>query len=158
MVLDIVSSGEICGGSVIFSDTQVASAQATEHVSAYGLSKIDFLHLLGRHKNLAIQFIMYLGEKLMKAHEMMISLAASKVDRRIAAFLLGLSEKHGSLVPQGIRINLRLTRQDIADITGTTVETAIRVMSRFTKQGMLITDAKHVIITNKKKLKKILSS
>lgn len=158
MVLEIVSSGEICGGGGIFSQTQVASAQAIEPVSAYSLSKKDFLLLLGRHKELAIQIIMYLGEKLMKAHEMMISLVASKVDRRIAALLIGLSEKHGSLVPQGIRINLRLTRQDIADIVGTTVETTIRVMSRFKKQGMLITDSRHIIITDKEKLKKMLSN
>ena len=156
MVLDIVSAGEICGSGAIFSQTQVASAQAIEDVSTYSLSKKDFLLLLERHKKLAIQIIMYLGEKLMKAHEMMISLVSSKVDRRIAALLIGLSEKHGSLVPQGIRINLRLTRQDIADIVGTTVETAIRVMSRFRKQGMLITDSKHIVITDKDKLKKIL--
>jgi CRP-like cAMP-binding protein len=158
MVLEIVSSGEICGSGAIFSQTQVASAQAIEDVWAYSLSKKDFLLLLERHKKLAIQIIMYLGEKLMKAHEMMISLASSKVDRRIAALLIGLSEKHGSSVPAGIRINLRLTRQDIADIVGTTVETAIRVMSRFKKQGMLFTDSRHIIITDKEKLKKMLSS
>jgi CRP-like cAMP-binding protein len=158
MVLDIVSAGELCGGGAIFSQTQVASAQAIEDVLTYSLSKKDFLLLLERHKKLAIQIIMYLGEKLMKAHEMMISLVSSKVDRRIAALLIGLSEKHGSLVSQGIRINLRLTRQDIADIVGTTVETAIRVMSRFKKQGMLFTDSRHIIITDKEKLKKMLSS
>ena len=158
MVLEIVSPGEICGGSVIFSQTQVASAQAIEPVSTYSLSKKDFLLLLERYHKLAVQIIMYLGEKLMKAHEMMISLVSSKVDRRIAALLIGLSEKHGSLVPQGIRINLRLTRQDIADIVGTTVETAIRVMSRFRKHGMLIMDSKHIVITDKEKLSKILLS
>lgn len=158
LVLEIVSSGEICGASSIFSETQVASAQAIEDVSAYSLSQKDFLLLLERHKKLAIQIILYLGEKLMKAHEMMISLASSKVDRRIAALLIGLSEKHGSLVPQGIKINLRLTHQDIADIVGTTVETAIRVMSRFKKQKMLIKDSKHIVITDKDKLKKIVLS
>jgi CRP-like cAMP-binding protein len=158
MLLEIVSAGEICGAGAIFSQTQVASAQTIEHVSTYSLSKKDFLLLLERHNKLAIQIIMYLGEKLMKAHEMMISLVSSKVDGRIAALLIGLSEKHGSLVPQGIRINLRLTRQDIADIVGTTVETAIRVMSRFRKQGMLITDSKHIVVIDKDKLKKILLS
>lgn len=156
MVLEIVSAGEICGGSAIFSHAPLASARAVEHVSAYSLSKKDFVQLLRNHNNLAIHFIMYLGEKLMQTHEMMLSLATSKVEKRIAALLMGLCEKHGSAVPQGIRINLRLTRQDIADIVGTTVETAIRVMSRFRKQGILTTESKHIVITSKDKLNKLL--
>ena len=139
IVLDIVSSGELCGGSAVYSDVYPASALAVENVTAYALSKRDFFALLGAYRNLAAQFIMYLGGKLMKAHEMMMSLVASNVEKRIAALLVGLCEKHGSQTSQGIRINLRLTRQDIADIVGTTVETAIRVMSKFAKNGILTT-------------------
>jgi CRP-like cAMP-binding protein len=113
---------------------------------------------LSTYKMLAVEFILYLGEKLMKAHEMMMSLVASNVEKRIAALLLGLCEKHGSHTGQGIRINMRLTRQDIADIVGTTVETAIRVMSKFGKQGILTTESKHIVVTSKEKLSKLLSS
>jgi CRP-like cAMP-binding protein len=158
IVLEIVSTGEICGGSAVFSQTNPTSALAAEDVIAYSLSKVDFLGLLGTYKNLAIQFIMYLGEKLMKAHEMMMSLVVSNVEKRIAALLMGLCEKHGSHTPQGIRINLRLTRQDIADIVGTTVETAIRVMSKFGKQGILKTESKHIVVTSKEKLSRLLLS
>ncbi len=157
IVLEIVSSGEICGASAIFNSTQLASAQAVEHVSVYSLSRRDFLTLLGQHRALAVHLISYLGEKLMKAHEMMLSLMTSKVEKRIAALLTGLCQKHGSVVPQGIRIDLRLRRQDIADIVGATVETAIRVMSRFTKQGMLVTEGKHIIIIDRKKLQGMVS-
>jgi CRP/FNR family cyclic AMP-dependent transcriptional regulator len=157
MVLEIVTSGEICGGNAIFSHTQLASAQAIEHVSAFSLSKKDILQLLSSQNKLAIHFIMYLGEKLMQTHQMMLSLATSKVDKRIAALLMGLCEKHGSKVSRGIRIDLRLTRQDVADIVGTTVETTIRVISRFRKQGILITDAKHIIITDREKLRGVVS-
>ncbi len=158
IVLDIVSSGEICGGSAIYSQINPASALAAEDVIAYGLSKRDFLRLLSTYNTLAVEFILYLGEKLMKAHEMMMSLVASNVEKRIAALLMGLCEKHGSQTPQGIRINLRLTRQDIADIVGTTVETAIRVMSKFGKQGILTTESKHIVVTSKEKLSSLLLS
>jgi CRP-like cAMP-binding protein len=158
IVLDIISSGEICGGSAVYSQVNPASALAADEVVAYGLSKKDFLLLLTTYKTLAVQFIMYLGDKLMKAHEMMMSLVASNVEKRIAALLLGLCEKHGSQTAQGIRINLRLTRQDIADIVGTTVETTIRVMSRLGKQGILITESKHIVVTSKEKLSRLLLS
>jgi CRP/FNR family cyclic AMP-dependent transcriptional regulator len=158
IVLEIVSTGEICGGSSVFREVNPSSALAAEDVTAYSLSKTDFLGLLGTYKSLAIQFIMYLGEKLMKAHEMMMSLVVSNVEKRIAALLMGLCEKHGSQTPQGIRINLKLTRQDIADIVGTTVETAIRVMSKFGKQGILTTESKHIVVTSKEKLSRLLLS
>jgi CRP-like cAMP-binding protein len=156
IVLDILSSGEVCGGSAVYSATNPSSALAVDHVVAYALSKRDFLQLLETYRSLSTQFIMYLGGKLMKAHEMMMSLITSNVEKRIAALLMGLCEKHGSQTPQGIRINLRLTRQDIADIVGTTVETAIRVMSKFGKQGILTTESKHIVITSKKKLSSLL--
>jgi CRP-like cAMP-binding protein len=156
IVLDIISSGEICGGSAVYSQVNPASALAAEDVIAYGLSKKDFLRLLSTYRTLGVQFIMYLGEKLMKAHEMMMSLVASNVEKRIAALLLGLCEKHGSQTAQGIRINLRLTRQDIADIVGTTVETTIRVMSKFRKQGILTTEWKHIAVISKEKLSRLL--
>lgn len=156
IVLDILSSGEVCGGSAVYSATNPSSALAVDHVVAYALSKRDFLQLLEVYRSLSTQFIMYLGGKLMKAHEMMMSLVTSNVEKRIAALLMGLCEKHGSQTPQGIRINLRLTRQDIADIVGTTVETAIRVMSKFGKQGILTTESKHIVITSKKKLSSLL--
>lgn len=156
VVLDVVSTGEICGGSSVYSQINPASALAAEEVISYGLSKKDFLQLLETYPHLSTQFIMYLGQKLMKAHEMMMSLVASSVEKRIAALLVGLCEKHGSVVEQGIRINLRLTRQDIADIVGTTVETAIRVMSKFRKQGILTTDSKHIVVISKEKLGRLL--
>ena len=157
IVLDVVSVGEICGGSSVYSQINPASALAAEDVTSYGLSKKDFLQLLETYPHLSTQFIIYLGQKLMKAHEMMMSLVASSVEKRIAALLVGLCEKHGSAVKDGIRINLRLTRQDIADIVGTTVETAIRVMSKLRKKGILTTESKHIVVTSKDRLTGLVS-
>jgi len=153
MVLEIVTPGDICGGGAIFSETHPASAKAAERTITFSISKQSLFGLLAKYQSLAQGIIVYLGEKLMKAHEMIMALASSKVDKRIAALLLGLSEKHGSPTPQGVKINIRLTRQDIADIVGTTVETAIRVMSKLKKQGLITSDSKRIILIDKEKLK-----
>jgi CRP-like cAMP-binding protein len=92
----------------------------------------------------------------MQAHEMMIGLISGKVEKRLAALLLGLSEKHGTPFSGGIKINLKLTRQDMADSVGTTVETAIRVMSRFKKEGILGSSSKEIVIKDKGRLKELL--
>ncbi len=66
-------------------------------------------------------------------------LAAAEPDVRDAeARLVGWAERDG--------VQMRLTRQDLADMTGTTVETAIRVMSRFRKQGWITTQRGRVVI------------
>ncbi len=155
IVLEVITPGEICGGGTIFSETQYASARAEERSKVYSLSKKDLLFLIKNHQNLALEVIIFLGKKLLQAHEMMISLISRKVEKRIAALLLGLTEKHGSNVPEGIKISLKLTRQDMADFVGTTVETAIRVISRFKKMGILAPGSKEIILKNREKLKEI---
>lgn len=158
VLLEIVTPGETCGAGVIFSGTQYASARALENSKVYYLSKQDLLGLIRTHKNLAENIIIFLGRKLLQAHEMMMGLVWGKVEQRIAALLLGLSEKHGSQVPEGTRINIRLTRQDMADFVGTTVETAIRVISRFKKEGILTSDSRGIILKDKERLKELTRS
>ena len=158
IVLEVLTPGEICGGGAMFSESQYASARAEEKSKVYCLSKKDFFSLIRTHGNLAQGVITFLGKKLMQVHEMMIGLISEKVEKRMAALLLGLSEKHGSPVPGGVKINLRLTRQDMADFVGTTVETAIRVMSRFKKEGILATDSREIILKDKAKLKELVKT
>ena len=155
IVLEVVTPGEICGGGTIFSDIQYASARAEEKSRVYSLSKRDLLSLLKTQEGLAQGVISFLGRKLMQAHEMMIGLISGKVEKRLAALLLGLSEKHGTPFPGGIKINLKFTRQDMADSVGTTVETAIRVMSRFRKEGILGSSSKDIVIKDKGKLREL---
>ena len=155
IVLEVVTPGEVCGGGAIFSEIQYASARAEESSKVYSLSKKDLLTLVSAYRSLAQEVIIFLGKKLMQAHQMMIGLVSGKVEKRMAVLLLGLSEKHGSPVPEGIKINLRLTRRDMADFVGTTVETAIRVLSRFRKEGILTSSSKEIIIKNKEKLREL---
>jgi CRP/FNR family transcriptional regulator len=68
---------------------------------------------------------------------MLKNIATERVERRIAALLLKLSEKVG-VDDEGYRkINFPLTRQEISEMVGTTVETCIRTMSKFQKNGMI---------------------
>ena len=87
-----------------------------------------------------------LGERVREFHDTLKNIALERVESRIAALLLKLAEKTGEKTGQGeIEISMRLTKQDIAEMVGTTVETSIRVMSRFRKSG-LIKDAKGNIV------------
>jgi CRP-like cAMP-binding protein len=82
--------------------------------------------------------------------------ATGKVEQRIAAVLLSLCESYGQAQGSGIVISIPLTRQDISEMTGTTVETTIRTMSRLQKIGILATIKKILVINKPDELRAIL--
>ncbi|MEE8418415.1 MAG: Crp/Fnr family transcriptional regulator [candidate division Zixibacteria bacterium] len=146
MVLEVMVPGQICGGTTLFGDTHRNGAQAVEPTIVYGLSRGSYDKLLSRYPGIARGIIKYLGAKLMDAHDVIISLVSSKVESRIAAVVVRLCENHGTPTDDGIMINVRLTRQDIADIVGSTVETTIRIVSRFQKKGLLATVSGRLLV------------
>jgi len=80
-----------------------------------------------------------------------------RVEWRIARTLLMLSRKAGVVDADGVSIDLPLTRQDIADMAATTVETTIRVLSNFKKLGLVETEKGRIIIRDKPKLDEMVS-
>jgi CRP/FNR family transcriptional regulator len=78
-----------------------------------------------------------------------------RVEQRLANILLKLAEKLGAPGEGGTLLNVSLTRQDLADMAGTTVETAIRVMSRFTKTKIIKPVNSKILILKPKALQKI---
>ena len=86
---------------------------------------------------------------------MIKSMAVERVERRIARILLKLAATTGSSSEEGIVIELSLTRQDIAEMVGTTVETAIRTMSKFRKKGLVQTKRGRVVILDPHQLVRI---
>ncbi|UCC79915.1 MAG: Crp/Fnr family transcriptional regulator [Candidatus Zixiibacteriota bacterium] len=148
MVLEVMIPGQLCGGTALFGDTHRNGAQAVEPTVAYGMSREGYENLLSSNPGIARDIIKYLGAKLMDAHDVIISLVSSKVESRIASVIVRLCENHGTRIDGGILINIRLTRQDIADIVGSTVETTIRTISKFKKQGLLNTVGGRFLVKN----------
>jgi CRP-like cAMP-binding protein len=155
MVLEMVPPGQVCGTAVIYSPTQLSSAIAETPAAALGLGRTELQRLIYGTPAVARSIIEYLGSRLKAAHDTITSLVTSKVETRIAAVLVKLAEHHGSPVPEGVRINIPLTRKDIADAVGATVETTIRTLSRFQKQKLLTTQSKHILIFDLPSLKKL---
>lgn len=138
VILQVFAPGDMFGEVSLFDrKPYAASAQAMEPSTILKLSRKDFFLLFGRHPFVATEMIMELGRRLREAHATIKSLAVERVEQRIAHILLKLADKLGIPDKWGIRINLSLTRQDLADMAGTTVETTIRIMSRFTKSKII---------------------
>jgi CRP-like cAMP-binding protein len=140
-ILATFGPGQIVGEvGVLVGDVYPATAQALEPASTLSLRRNDYVELVRRHPDLAWALIEELGHRLQRAHETIRSLAVEKVERRVARVVLRMANTAGERLEDGtVRISVPLSRQDIADMAGTVIETAIRAMSKFQKQGLIET-------------------
>ena len=138
--------GEMFGEVAVFeSKPYPASAQAVSEARVLGIKKDDFLSFLSTRPQVALGIISVLGGRLRDAQSRLKDLAGERVEQRLARILLMLSSKLGSTLP--------FTRQEIADMAGTTTETAIRVMSHLKERGIIRSVRGKIIILDETKLR-----
>ena len=122
-----------------------ASAQVVAPARVLGIRRADFLAFLSDRPQVALRIISVLGGRLRDAQGRLRDLAGERVEQRIAATLHMLSSKLGATLP--------FTRQEIADMAGTTTETAIRVMSQLRTRGIVRSVRGRVTIIDAEKLR-----
>ena len=151
-ILSTFGPGQIVGEvGVLVGEAYPATAQALEPTVTLALRRDEYVALVQRHPGLAWALIEELGRRLLRAHETIRSLAVEKVERRVARVLLRMANTAGERLedasaPGAVRITVPLSRQDIADMAGTVIETAIRAMSKFQKQGLLETREGQIVL------------
>ncbi len=147
IILEIISPTDIFGGvAVIRGFPYPANAVAMEESEVLKISRKNLMRLVDRFPNLMYCIALQLGDRMKSSYESLKNIALERVEARIAALLLKLSTKVGVETREGLLIDMRLTKQDVADMVGTTVETSIRTFSKFKKEGLLTdTDGKFLI-------------
>jgi CRP/FNR family transcriptional regulator len=105
-------------------------------VTVLALPRGDVLGLLEQNAAAAAAFVREATGREMRLGRRIAELASGSVEQRMCALLLRLADQAGTAVEDGhVRIGLKLSRQDLADLCGTTLESAIRVMSRLSRAG-----------------------
>lgn len=138
VILEMISPGEVFGGAVLFMEAHPATARAMTSAETVSFSSESYARLLADHPALAQKLIRMLAGRLQSMMSLRI-MAGERVERRMAHILLKLADRVGRVEPEGVLITIPLSRQDLADMAGTTLETAIRTMSRFREQGWVAT-------------------
>jgi CRP/FNR family transcriptional regulator len=145
-IIAFFSPGEMFGEVAVFENKPYpASAQAVSETKVVGIKREDLLSFLANSPQVALRIINVLGERLRDAQGRLRDLAGERVEQRLASVLLMLSTKLGFTLP--------FTRQEIADMAGTTTETAIRVMSHLKDREIIRSVRGKVIILNEEKLR-----
>jgi CRP/FNR family transcriptional regulator len=156
IILELVAPREFFGGvAVINNFPYPANAVAMEASEILKISRKELIKLIDIYPQLMINLTKNISARIKNSHEALKNMALEKVEARIATLLLKLAEKSGEIIEKGTQINIKLTKLDIAEMVGTTVETAIRTMSKFKKNKYLTETSGFIVITNKNGLKDI---
>jgi CRP-like cAMP-binding protein len=149
VVLELLGPGEPFGGvAVIERRPYPASAQATEASVIVKIPRDPIVALAERYPSIIREMALMIGRRLRTAHDAVESLASDPVEARLAATLLRLAEREGTREARGLTLPFHLTRQSLADMTGTTVETTIRVVSRWLKRGLVREVDGHLLLVS----------
>ena len=127
------------------------------NVSILRMHKSAYFDMLKRNPDAAIEVIKHLANRLHETQEQNKILALDRADQRLAALLVDLGARSGIQERGGLRLPMRLTRQDMANMVGATTETVIRILSRFKRDHLVSGTANRLMILDIDRLKTLAS-
>lgn len=147
VLLRVIGPGETFGAVAALGDAvHPASAQATGECAALGWESETISDLMERFPRLALNALRFLAGRLQEFQDRYRELATQRVERRIAHALLRLASQVGRQTEGGTLIDLTLSRQDIAEMSGTTLFTVSRTLSGWEGQGIIKSGRERVLI------------
>ena len=155
-MLDILHGSEYFGTLSVFGGrVHTETAVAQTDCCILQISSDDFETVLTEYPDVTRKVLEAVSKRLTESQEVVKQLSAYTVEQRIASALLRLAGKLGEARGQGVLIQLPFSRQDLAAMTGSTMETVSRVMSRFVEDGLVKSGRKWVTIMNSKRLEEL---
>jgi CRP-like cAMP-binding protein len=122
------------------------TCQAAEDCKALSWTQKEILKLVAKYSQLALNGMHIMAEQVQEFQNRYRELATERVERRLARTILRLASQTGRKTPEGILINLPLTRQDLAEMTGTTLYTVSRIFSQWESQGLIQSGRERVVV------------
>ncbi|WP_051379157.1 Crp/Fnr family transcriptional regulator [Bradyrhizobium murdochi] len=135
-VIGFALPGDFLG--VAPSDRYGFSADAVDSVSACRLSKEAFRHFIEQRPHFLVRINEFAARELSLAQEQMLLLGRRTAEEKVASFLVGWRRRLAHIGDERQIIVLPMSRQDIADYLGLTIETVSRTLTRFEREKMLI--------------------
>lgn len=142
-----ISQGEIFGiAPAIGRSTYPASAVAAVDCLALSWPASLWADFAQQHPQLARNTFHTVGERLQQTQDRVVEMSTENVEQRIANALLRLAKQSGRKTSEGTLIDFPLSRQDIAQMTGTTLYTVSRILSSWVERGAIKSGRQKVIL------------
>lgn len=147
VVIRFIGPGEMFGTVALFTDGRYpADAITLSETLEASWSEAELLELMACYPQIAINVIRIIGKRLQEVQDRVRELATQRAERRVAHALLRLARQAGHGTAGGTAIAFPLRRKDVADISGTTLHTASRILTAWEKSGLLVSHNQHLTI------------
>ena len=141
VILEIFGPGDPLGAVAAYEERAYpASAVAIEDTWTVLIPRQAFFALLEQHPTLVRGLLAGLTHRLAELANRVAELSGGRVEPRFARLFLKLAQEQGRPERGGVFVPVPLSRQELADMTGTTIETSIRIMSRWGKHHLVRTE------------------
>lgn len=149
VIIRYIGTGELTAATAVIKDgiypVTAASVQETEVIA---WDKPTMMGLMRRFPDIAINLLGIVLARIEDVQQRYLEICTEQVNQRIARSLLRLMRSAGTKLPDGILIDIPLSRQNIADYTGTTLYTVSRTLSAWEKKGWIQSGRERIVITD----------
>lgn len=153
VILELFGPGDPVGAVAVYESRRYpATAVALEPTTCMLVPRQAFFRLLEQHPSLVRGLLVGLTHRLVELTNRLAELSGGRIEARLARFFLKLAADVGQTRADGTFIPIALSRQELADMIGTTIETAIRVMSRWGKDDLVRTEKDGFLVVKREAL------
>lgn len=152
-IIRIASGGDVLGHRSLFSnENYTATATVIEDAAICFIDKKFIYKAIAEKPSVAIRLIQKLSLEMGSAESRTASLSQKTVRERLAELLLMLAKSYGIVEKNRTRLDIKLTREELASMVGTANETVIRFISEFKDEGLIEQEGKVIYILDHEKL------
>ena len=153
VILHIAGPGEEVGLlPALTGSSSPVGARAVEDCQLLGWDADDIRALMRRYPDISFNAITILGGHIRLYQDRIRELTTERVERRLARTLLRLAQQLGKRTPEGVLIDLPLSRQNLAEMSGTTLYSASRILRAWEDAGIVSSGRERVVIRSPHKL------
>ena len=147
VIVTVLGPGDGLGIIVALSQMSYpVSAEAVEDCLALAWTGATIQEHMLQFPQLALNGLRMLAGRFMELQDRYRELATERVERRVARAVLRLVRQAGKRTPEGVLIDMPLSRQDLAEMTGTTLYTVSRILSDWEQKGLVSTGRERVVL------------
>lgn len=144
-----ISAGQLFGiAPAIGRDTYPATAVCASECLTLSWPVRLWQRFTSDYEGFATETYSTLGRRLGEMQVKIAELATKAVEQRVACAILRMANQTGRRTEEGIEIAFPITRQDISEMTGTTLHTVSRLLSGWERDGIVQSRRRHIVVTD----------
>lgn len=154
-IVKLAKSGDLLGYRAFFTnELYSSSAEVLEDAVICFIDREKFFDLIKKYPSFSLNLLAMMGHDIKCAEENSRDLAYKSSQERIVSMILSLNEAYGEIIENGIhRIDIQLSREELASLIGTTTETTVRLLTWLKEKSIISMKSKYIYINDLDSLK-----